>query len=98
MRSARVIERTWSLLLQEMRGEAVVRGLQREDKMLYPPFAVREALVNAVCHRDYRLPGRRVEIRQFDDRLEFSSPGGLARCTSPWTTSSRSISPAIPGW
>ena len=74
---ARVIERTWSLLLQEMRGEAVVRGLQREDKMLYPPFAVREALVNAVCHRDYRLTGRRVEIRQFDDRLEISSPGGL---------------------
>lgn len=74
---ARVIERTWSLLLQETRGEAVVRGLQREDRMLYPPFAVREALVNAVCHRDYRLTGRRVEIRQFDDRLEISSPGGL---------------------
>ena len=74
---ARVIESAWSILLQEMRGEAVVRGLQREDRMLYPPFAVREALVNAVCHRDYRLSGRRVEIRQFDDRLEISSPGGL---------------------
>jgi ATP-dependent DNA helicase RecG len=54
-----------------------VRGLKREDRMLYPTFAVREALVNAVCHRDYRLTGRRVEIRQFDDRLEVSSPGGL---------------------
>jgi ATP-dependent DNA helicase RecG len=74
---ARVIEKSWSLLLQEMRAEAVVRGLQREDRMLYPPFAVREALVNAMCHRDYRLTGRRVEIRQFDDRLEISSPGGL---------------------
>jgi ATP-dependent DNA helicase RecG len=74
---AQVIERCWAILLQEMRGEAVVRGLQREDRMLYPPFAVREALVNAVCHRDYRLTGRRVEIRQFDDRLEVSSPGGL---------------------
>ena len=74
---ARVIETTWSILLQEMRGEAVVRGLQREDRMIYPPFAVREALVNAVCHRDYRLTGRRVEIRQFDDRLEIFSPGGL---------------------
>ena len=74
---AHVIERAWTLLLQEMRGEAVVRGLQREDRMLYPPFAVREALVNALCHRDYRLTGRRVEIRQFDDRLEISSPGGL---------------------
>ncbi len=74
---ARVIESAWSVLLQELRGEAVVRGLQREDRMLYPAFAVREALVNAVCHRDYRLTGRRVEIRQFDDRLEISSPGGL---------------------
>jgi ATP-dependent DNA helicase RecG len=74
---ARVIENAWSILLQEMRGEAVVRGLQREDRMLYPTFAVREALVNAVCHRDYRVSGKRVEIRQFDDRLEVSSPGGL---------------------
>ena len=64
-------------MLQEMRGEAVVRGLQREDRYLYPTFAVREALVNALCHRDYKLTGRRVEVRQFDDRLEISSPGGL---------------------
>ncbi len=74
---ARVIESCWAILLQEMRGEAVVRGLKREDRMLYPMFAVREALVNAICHRDYRLTGRRVEIRQFDDRLEMTSPGGL---------------------
>lgn len=74
---ARVIENCWAILLQEMRGEAVVRGLKREDRMLYPLFAVREALVNAICHRDYRLSGRRVEVRQFDDRLEVSSPGGL---------------------
>jgi ATP-dependent DNA helicase RecG len=74
---ARVIESTWTLLLQEIRGEAVVRGLQREDRLIYPKSAVREALVNAVCHRDYRPSGRRVEVRQFDDRLELSSPGGL---------------------
>ncbi|MGC8781248.1 MAG: ATP-binding protein [Anaerolineae bacterium] len=74
---ARMIEDCWAILLQEMRGEAVVRGLKREDRTLYPLFAVREALVNAVCHRDYRLTGRRVEIRQFDDRLEVTSPGGL---------------------
>lgn len=74
---ARVIENCWTILLQEMRGEAVVRALKREDHMLYPLFAVREALVNAICHRDYRLSGRRVEVRQFDDRLEVSSPGGL---------------------
>ncbi len=45
--------------------------------MEYPPFAVREALVNAVCHRDYRLQGRRIEMRMFSDRMEVISPGGL---------------------
>jgi ATP-dependent DNA helicase RecG len=74
---AQIVEDCWSILAQQIRGEAVVRGLQREDRMIYPAFAVREALVNAVCHRDYRLTGRKVEIRQFDDRLEVSSPGGL---------------------
>jgi len=39
---------------------------------------VREALINAVAHRDYRLSGRRIEVRMFDDRLEVYSPGGLA--------------------
>jgi ATP-dependent DNA helicase RecG len=74
---AQVIERTWAILLHEMRVEAVVKGLRREERTEYPPIAVREALVNAVCHRDYRLGGRRIEIRMFDDRLEVLSPGGL---------------------
>ncbi len=38
---------------------------------------MREAIVNAVCHRDYRLKGRRIEIRMYADRLEVISPGGL---------------------
>lgn len=74
---AQVIERTWAILMQEMRTEAVVKGLRREERTEYPQIAVREALVNAVCHRDYRLTGRRIEIRMFDDRLEVHSPGGL---------------------
>ncbi len=73
----RLLERAWQVVIQEMRVEAVVRGLQREERPEYPPFAVREALVNAVAHRDYRLSGRRIEVRMFDDRLEVTSPGGL---------------------
>jgi ATP-dependent DNA helicase RecG len=38
---------------------------------------VREALVNAVAHRDYRLTGRSIEIRMYTDRMEITSPGGL---------------------
>ena len=74
---AHIIERTYNILMQEMRVEAVVKGLRREERTEYPQIAVREALVNAVCHRDYRLSGRRIEIRMFDDRLEVHSPGGL---------------------
>lgn len=74
---ARIIERAWQVVWEEMRVGAVVKGLVREEQTEYPPFAVREALVNAVCHRDYRLRGRRIEVRMFDDRLEVISPGGL---------------------
>jgi len=73
----RLIEAAWQVIWEEMRVAAVVKGLEREERTEYPPFAVREALVNAVCHRDYRLKGRRIEVRMFDDRLEVISPGGL---------------------
>jgi len=43
----------------------------------YPDEAVREALVNGLIHRDYRLSGR-VSVRIYNDRLEVWSPGGLA--------------------
>ncbi|MCL5998365.1 MAG: putative DNA binding domain-containing protein [Chloroflexi bacterium] len=75
---ARIIERSWQVVLEEMRVGAVVTGLERQDVLEYPEFAVRESLVNAVCHRDYRLRGRRIEIRKFSDRMEIISPGGLA--------------------
>jgi ATP-dependent DNA helicase RecG len=74
---ARLVERAWNVLLEEMHVGAVVKGLEREERSEYPLFAVREALVNSVCHRDYRLRGRRIEIRKFADRLEIISPGGL---------------------
>lgn len=73
----RLIENTWNLIWSEMAVGAVVKGLEREDTTEYPQFAVREAIVNAICHRDYRLKGRRIEIRMYSDRLEVISPGGL---------------------
>ncbi len=74
---SRLIESTWNLVWSEMAVSAVVKGLEREETFEYPQFAVREALVNAICHRDYRLRGRRIEVRMFSDRLEVISPGGL---------------------
>ncbi|MDL1900482.1 hypothetical protein FBR02_06900 [Anaerolineae bacterium CFX9] len=73
----RLIEAAWNLVWSEMAVSAVVKGLEREETYEYPQFAVREAIVNAICHRDYRLRGRRIEIRMYSDRLEVISPGGL---------------------
>jgi len=75
--AARLVERTWEVLFEEIAGEPVVHGLQRRESYAYPLEAVREALVNAVCHRDYRIVGQRIEIRLFDDHMEIMSPGGL---------------------
>ncbi len=74
---SQVIERLWSLILEEMRRESLIVGLERQEVFEYPPAAVREAIVNAVAHRDYRRTGSRIEVRMYDDRLEIISPGGL---------------------
>lgn len=53
------------------------RGIQRVDEYAYPLEALREAVVNAVCHRDYTISGSTIRVLVFDDRLEIRSPGGL---------------------
>jgi ATP-dependent DNA helicase RecG len=58
-------------------GTFVPGKLERQDKPLYPPLALREALVNALCHRDYSIAGGSVSVAIFDDRLEVASTGGL---------------------
>ena len=73
---AGIIERAWSIVFDEMRIGATVNGLEREEVLEYPRRAVREALINAVAHRDYRIAGRRFAIRMYADRLEIISPGG----------------------
>lgn len=65
-------------LYNVMRRDAVVRGLVREEVPEYRPIALREALVNAVGHRDYSLRGAAVEVRLYDDAIEVESPGTLA--------------------
>lgn len=64
-------------IYETMRRDAVVRGMIREEVPEYPPVAIREALLNAVGHRDYAYSGAAVQVRIFDDRVEIESPGVL---------------------
>ena len=50
--------------------------VEREERNEYPSDAIREAIVNAICHRDYESTGN-VQVRIFDDRIEVWNPGGL---------------------
>ena len=58
-------------------GRVVPGKMIREDYPLYPPLATREALANAICHRDYTTPGGAVAMAMYDDRLEIINPGTL---------------------
>jgi ATP-dependent DNA helicase RecG len=51
--------------------------LARADIPQYPPFAIREAIVNAVVHSDYSVKGIPISIAIFDNRIEITNPGGL---------------------
>lgn len=50
--------------------------IERQEKWEYPPDAVREAITNAVCHRDYYSTSN-VQVRIFDDRIEVWNSGKL---------------------
>ena len=53
------------------------RTLIREDRRLLPTAAIREALVNAVTHRDYAITGSKVLVEVFDSHVDVTSPGAL---------------------
>ena len=52
-------------------------GVRREDCYRYPIEALREAVVNAVAHRDYTISGSAIRLFVFANRVEIHSPGGL---------------------
>ena len=58
-------------------GRIMPNLFERVDDPLYPPEALREALANAFCHRDYTIGGGSVAVAIYDDRLEVTSSGTL---------------------
>ena len=58
-----------------LRGE--IKGLQRTDTYELPEAALREALTNALIHRDYTNQGRDIKVGIYDDIVNIVSPGGF---------------------
>lgn len=72
------LEDAYSYLDRFNRTRAEFRGLDRIDRRDYPEEALREALLNAVTHRDYSFSSSTL-ISLFDDRIELVTIGGLVR-------------------
>jgi ATP-dependent DNA helicase RecG len=64
-----------------LQGE--IRGLQRTDTYEIPLEALREALVNAIIHRDYSNLGRDIKLAVYDDTVNVLSPGGFPSMLLP---------------
>jgi ATP-dependent DNA helicase RecG len=71
------IRRAEAFVVGNMRRGVRLLGLERVEETEYPPDVVREAIVNAVAHRDYQIRGDEIRILLFSDRIEFYSPGRL---------------------
>ncbi|MDP2363011.1 MAG: putative DNA binding domain-containing protein, partial [Ignavibacteria bacterium] len=66
-----------SFIRKHLNISASIKGKpEREDIWEIPREALREAVINAICHRDYESPAN-VQLRIFDDRLEIWNPGLL---------------------
>jgi ATP-dependent DNA helicase RecG len=72
------LEDVYTFLDMYNHNHGKVKGLYREDRRDYPEEALREALLNALVHRDYAFSSSTL-ISIFEDRIEFVSVGGLLK-------------------
>ncbi len=72
-----IIERSIEFIKRNIQSQSYIKNGRRIDKAAYPDEVIREAVVNAVAHRDYTISGTDIEISVYSDRLEIISPGRL---------------------
>ena len=74
------IENALSFVKKHTDTEYVITGNPRREEIHdYPESAVREAIINAVCHRDYFTEEVPVSVEVFKDRVQIRNPGGLPK-------------------
>ncbi len=71
------IRQAEAFVTANMRRGMRLSGFTRQETTEYPLPVVREAIVNAVAHRDYTIRGDGIRVLMFSDRLEVYSPGRL---------------------
>jgi ATP-dependent DNA helicase RecG len=72
-----LLSKAWEQLRPHLVGTKFTDEALFKERVMYPEDACREALINAITHRDYSIEGKNIEILVFDDRMEIRSPGAL---------------------
>ncbi|WMM24315.1 ATP-binding protein [Tissierella sp. MB52-C2] len=72
-----IVEQALVIIKNNIKTPSTIVGAVREEKEIYPILVLREALVNAVVHRNYSIIGSKIRVLMFSDRIEFHSPGKL---------------------
>ncbi len=70
-------EETIKIIKQFISVRYEIKGIERQDIWDYPIPAIREALLNALTHRDYFNIANFIVVKVYDDHIWFSNPGGL---------------------
>ena len=73
----RLIDASWTLIRPHLVETRFSQDAKFQTQIIYPELACKEALINAIAHRDYSREGMGIEVNIFTDRLEIVSPGGL---------------------
>jgi len=76
------VDSTEKFVLSHIKRAAKIIMFERQEVWEYPPEALREAIVNAICHRDYSSTGN-VQVGIYDDRVEVWNPGKLPKPLTP---------------
>ena len=77
-----LVEQALDFVRRNTKPSAHLEGGRRVDRTEYPEDVVREAVVNALVHRDYSVAGADVTLALYADRLEIESPGRLPNTVS----------------
>jgi ATP-dependent DNA helicase RecG len=86
------IEDTILFLKKHLNLRYEIKTMRRKEILEIPEVALREAVVNAACHRDYFEKGANIMVEIFDDRVHISNPGGLPKGLSPEKFGTLSVS------
>ena len=78
-----LVDQAWDFVRRNTTPASRLEGLRRVDRWEYPKSVIREAVTNALVHRDYSIAGTDIALTIYSNRLEVTSPGRLPNTVTP---------------